>query len=201
MVRLVHGVFKVGCSWQHFIHQTKFLGFGSRNAFAEQQHFAGALVANDLWQQQAGAGFRAQAQIGKRQLQEGFFSGVHQVTMEQHGGANTNGHAAHGCNHRFARKGDRLHKLHRWPLGPCIGRSDKIVHIIATGKTALRPPDQDNAHITMLIGHFYAVSKCGIHGLGEGVFFVRPVDLQHKNTVVKLVCNIEIGRSDHGIDS
>ena len=115
--------------------QTAALRFLCCQGIAGQQQAVGILATDQGRKQQAGAGFRDQAQIDKGSLKTGIVGGHHQVRMEQQGGADTGGIALHANHHRFVQGHQGVNQHHgraelaAIPAGRV--RIEKIADIVA----------------------------------------------------------------------
>ena len=137
------------------------------------------MVTHQAGQQQAGRCFRAQTQVHKGQREGGVVTGIDQIAMQQHGGANTNGRACHSSNQRLGEICQRMQELeHGRFLGQWLATlaREKVANVIARaehGGIALQ-----HHHTHGLVGRS-AAQRFGqrrIHGLGDGVFLVHTVE-------------------------
>ena len=102
------------CRRNHAVDQPYLHGRLGHERLAQQQRLCGPVVPHHLRHQQAGGRLGAQAQVDEGHGKGRIVSGVHQVAMEQQGGAHTDRRAADCSDQRLRELGNALQKpVHR----------------------------------------------------------------------------------------
>jgi hypothetical protein len=144
----------------------------------------GSLVANALGQQETGTGFGAQAQVHKRHGEGRIVSGVDQIAMQEQRGANAHSGAANGTHQGFGEGGNRTQEAKHRRVFAGGWVVQKIGNVVARAKHAGMALNDHATHGCVGCGSLKRVRTGGVHGLGEGIFFVCPVERQRHHVVV-----------------
>ena len=162
--------------WQHAVDQAHFQGSFGKEGLAQQQCFGGAVVAQHLRHQQAGCGFRAQAQVDEGHGERRVVARVHQIAMEQHGGANAHRRAAHRGDHGLGEGGQAVQEAEDWRILRGRGLLQKVANVVARAEDGYVALEHHHAHAGVLLSSGQGVSHGGIHRGGDGVLLVHPVE-------------------------
>ena len=98
--------------------------------------------------------------------------------MQQHGGAHTHSGATHGGQQGFGEGGNALQKMKHGGVGAGGWLVQKIRHIIARTEHRLMALNDQHPLAAVLGRLGNALGQGRIHGRGERVFFLHPVDCQ-----------------------
>ena len=98
------------------------------------------------------------------------------IAMQQHGGADADGEALHGCDQRLLAAHERMQKAdHRLAQAAAMrGDGQEIHQIVAGAERARRARDQQCSGCC-LSGAFERIGHRVIHFAVQRVFLVRPV--------------------------
>lgn len=119
------------------VDKAEVAGGFSGERFAKEQAFGGARVTHQAREDEAGSGFRTETKIDERELEAGGGSGINEVAVQKHGGANADGDAGDGREDGLGSGGESLQKKDRGTGLTRLGVS-KVHEIIAGGKAILR---------------------------------------------------------------
>ena len=115
-------------------HQADFPGFFGRERLPEQKQLGCAHVAGERGQQQARRRFRHQSKVDERHLQARVRRRVHQVAMQQHGGADAHRRARHRGDERLLQVADGLEELEHRPVFLARRIAEEVLQVVAAGK-------------------------------------------------------------------
>ena len=147
------------------------------------------MVAHELRREQAGACFGAQAQIHKGHGKRGVVTRIHQVAMEQHGGAHTHRRSTHRGQQGFGKDRDGFEKAKHlrgfggWRL------LQKISDVVASAEHGFVALHQHHFHFGVVRRHLQGISQCGIHAGIERILFVHPVQGQGEDAAFLVLKN------------
>src|SRR6476660_2698249 len=97
------------------------------------------------------------------------------ITMQSHGGADSDRHASHGSNHRLLRGYQRLQEKNRWTRLSRFGIG-KVHQIISCSETDLGSRDQYYAHVRVGIGLFKGFNHAHVHAAGQSILLFWTVE-------------------------
>jgi hypothetical protein len=118
----------------------------------------------------------AQAQVDKRHGKRGVVTGIDQVAMEQHGGANAHRRPGHSGEQRLFEGSDATQEAKHGRLLRGGRLVQEVANVIARAEDALMPLKHHHAHgwigrrLRQRFGHGR------VHGRGDGVFLVQSVE-------------------------
>src|SRR6185437_10123899 len=129
-------------------------------------------------------GFRAQAQVYKGELKARAVRSVDQIAMQEHGGANSDGHSRNGSDHRLFGRCKSAQILESYRRFTRLG-SGKIGDVISCREALFPAGEHDNANIRIRLRALHCANEVDIHGPGESVLLFRTVNANRKDLLLQ----------------
>uniref|UniRef100_A0A0N5A026 NAD-specific glutamate dehydrogenase n=1 Tax=Parastrongyloides trichosuri TaxID=131310 RepID=A0A0N5A026_PARTI len=147
---------------------------------AQGEDFKGALMTDHRRQQQGRSRFRRQGQVDEGRRQQGVLGHHHHVAMQQQGQTDAHGPAAHRRYRRLVQIGQRLQEAEHPHLDQVAialrAQGDEVGDVVAGGEGISFAAEQDHAHGVVHLGALGRLGQGRVHGLGDGVLLVRPIE-------------------------
>jgi hypothetical protein len=149
---------------------------GRVEGLTEQQQLAGQHRARPPRQQQAAGAFRAQPQLHEGHVEARALTGHHVVTVQQHRRADAHRRPVHRREHRLGRVHQGAQEAEHRAVLARGGVLHEVANVIAGGEDTARAGEQHHADVGVGLRLPQRVSGRLVHGDGEGVLLLGPVE-------------------------
>ena len=160
-------------------HQTHAFRLVGGQGVAGEQQAVGVLAPQQGRQNQAGAGFRHQAQVDEGGVETGAVRGDHQIAVQQQGGADAGGVAVHRRDHRLVQLDQPVHQIHRRALLAVLARLrirvQEVADVVAGGEGAALGVQQQGGEVVPVPVVVHGAADIPVHLAAQGVELVGPV--------------------------